>query len=144
MEIINSPVEDIYLKYTEENVWKIYFLDELHDLDKNDYRVGLSLLPFLEMGRENVLKNINNKASIECFPDKLIVDVVFTEALSIGSSNYWTNLAFQWLVEMSNYDANLYDADLYDDYLRKIAFNKDYGQKLRHSILKFLKKRSYK
>lgn len=139
MEIIYSVVEDIYLKYTEENIWKIYFLDELHDLDKNDYRVGLSLLPFLEMGRENVLKNINNKASIGCFPDKLIVDVGFNEARSIGSSDYWTNLAFQWLVEMSNYDANLYD-----DYLREIAFNKNYGQKLRHSILKFLKKKSYK
>lgn len=133
METINSTVGSIHLKYTDENVWKIFFLGEIHDLNKNDYRVILSLLPFLEIGRDNVLKKIKNEVSSECFPEKLIIEAGF-----IAADEYWASLALQWLVEMSDYDANLFDG-----YLREIAFNKKYGQKFRHSILKFLKNNEF-
>lgn len=133
METIYSVVEDIYLKYTDENVWKIFFLGELHDLDKNDYRVVLSLLPYLEIGRENVLKKIKNEVLRESFPEKLIIEAGLSSA-----REGWVSLAVQWLVEMPDYDANLFDG-----YLKQIAFNKGYGQKLRHSIIKFLKNNEF-
>lgn len=128
---INAVVESIYLKYTDDNIWKIFFLGEMHDLNKNDYRVVLSLIPFLEIGREDVLKNIRDDVQGESFPEKLII-----EAGLMQGAEYWVSLAVKWLIEVPNYDENLFD-----EYLKEIAFNKRYRQKLRHTVIRFMKDR---
>lgn len=130
---INSVVEGIYLTYTNENIWKIFFLGEIHDLDKNDYRVILSLVVFLEIGRESIFEKIKDNTQKISFPEELIIEAGF-----ILGSQYWVELAVKWLAEIPNYDENLFDK-----YLREIAFNKRYGQKLRHSVIRFLKHKKF-
>lgn len=132
MEKIYSIVEGIYLEYSADNCWRIYFLGELHDLDKNDIRVILSLLPFLEIGREKVLGKIKNDRQRDLFPEELIVESAF-----IQGTESWISLAVEWLAGMPNYDENLFR-----EYFESILNNKYYRQKLRHSILRLMKKKT--
>jgi hypothetical protein len=129
MERINSTVGNIYLECAEDNIWKIFFQDETHKLDKNDYRVILSLLPFLEIGREKVLETVKDEFKRKSIPEELIVEAGF-----IQGSEYWVNLALVWLVKMEHYDERLFIK-----YFEDMINNKKYGQKLRHSLVKLIK-----
>lgn len=125
-----SRTNDIALICDESAVWSILVKGENLALSLDDYRVLLSLLPFLEIGKVDLLRKIHDPDSEYSFPE-----LVFIEAGLRNGSNYWVSCALDWLKDCSVGDVNKFKS-----YLSDISGNKKkYKQSVRHQAKYLLK-----
>ncbi|WP_336033311.1 hypothetical protein [Acinetobacter bereziniae] len=95
---IYSSVEKIFLNYNNSNKWEISIQNETYEINLNNDKVTLSLLPFLEQGRNNIMEQIGDIQRWSTFPELLLIKAGF-----LSESEYWVNLALNWL-EASDLD----------------------------------------
>ncbi|MCU4419444.1 hypothetical protein [Acinetobacter bereziniae] len=125
---IYSSVEKIFLNYNNSNKWEISIQNETYEINLNNDKVTLSLLPFLEQGRNNIMEQIGDIQRWSTFPELLLIKAGF-----LSESEYWVNLALNWL-EASDLD----NIDEFTKHLNQIFSNNlKYSQKVRHKTKKF-------
>lgn len=128
---IYSSVEKNFLNYNNSNKWEISIQNETYEINLNNDKVTLSLLPFLEQGRNNIMEQIGDIQRWSTFPELLLIKAGF-----LSESEYWVNLALNWL-EASDLD----NIDEFTKHLNQIFSNNlKYSQKVRHKTKKILKK----
>ena len=65
--------EDIYLHYNDLNTWEINIKNENFEINILNHGVILSLLPFLEVGREKIIEKIGDLQKWLVFPEIKVV-----------------------------------------------------------------------
>lgn len=110
---IYSSVEKIFLNYNNSNKWEISIQNETYEINLNNDKVTLSLLPFLEQGRNNIMEQIGDIQRWSTFPELLLIKAGF-----LSESEYWVNLALNWL-EASDLD----NIDEFTKHLNQIFSN---------------------
>lgn len=127
--------EDIYLHYNDLNTWEINIKNENFEINILNHGVILSLLPFLEVGREKIIEKIGDLQKWLVFPEIKLIEAGFL----IGSE-YWVDLSLTWLKE-----SNPINFDFFSEYLNQVFSNKvRYSQKVRHKAKKILKMINHK
>ena len=127
---INSTANGVALEYNEASGWSVVVRDENLGLSLLNYRVLLSLLPFLEIAKEDILNEVNNSEALESFPEMILIEAGF-----INGSEHWVDCALDWVRGKSPEDISRFDL-----YLKSI-FNdkKKYSQSIRHKAKALLK-----
>lgn len=127
---LSSRTNDIALICDESAVWSILVKGENLALSLGDHGVLLSLLPFLEIGKVDLLRKIHDPDAEYSFPE-----LVFIEAGLRHSSDYWVSCALGWLK-----DCSVGDVKKFNSYLFDISGNKEkYKQSVRHQAKSLLK-----
>lgn len=127
---IKSTSVDITLDCDETAEWSLCVKGEKLDLSLEDYRVVLSLLPFLEFNKEVLLEQVQDTNARNSFPELTLI-----EAGLVNGSEYWSSCALGWL------DCNEIEVvKRFESYLVCIYENKKkYGQSLRHKVKALLR-----
>ncbi len=111
-------------------VWSLNVKGQKLGLSLEDYRVALSLLPFLELSKEKLLEQVQDENARTSFPELILI-----EAGLKNGSEHWSGCALNWL-ENNSREARM----SFDSYLVNIQENKKkYGQALRHRAKALLK-----
>jgi hypothetical protein len=128
---INSTSQGIFLEYKDHKEWVINILGNETLIDISSAQVMLSLLPFLEMGRDKITQDIKEYSLESSFPfDK------FIEAGLRNGSEHWCYCAMEWLEE-----ADIELIAQFESRLNEIYLNKSkYGQQTRHKAKSIIKK----
>ncbi|MEJ2046390.1 MAG: hypothetical protein P8X89_24310 [Reinekea sp.] len=111
-------------------VWFVVVQGQTLGLSLDDYRVVLSLLPFLEIGREGVLDQIQDLSDKISFPELILIEAGFK-----NGSEHWVGCALTWLEK-----CEVEEIRSFDSYLVGILGNKKkYSQSVRHKVKALLK-----
>jgi len=120
---IKSPAYGVTLEYLPEIGWTIVLKGESVGMSLSDHRVLLSLLPFLEIGKDAILSDVTYSKAIEEFPDDLFIKA----GLEHGSGS-WSKFSIDWLEK-----SDIRGMSWLIPYLQSIVSNrKKYTQSLRH------------
>lgn len=128
---VQSTTPGIYLEFTPPDDWKINVRGNSSDIDLENSRVVLSLLPFLEAGSDFINSQINNENMRNTFPmDKCI------ESGFINGSEHWCACAMDALEAK---DEKVIER--YITHLKKITENKkSFRQRIRHQAHRLISK----
>jgi hypothetical protein len=128
---VRSTAIGVALEYTGRSGWSVIVRGESIGLSLSDHKVLLSLLPFLEMDKDNIFEQIETTEAADSFPDLILI-----EAGLKNGSEHWSDCALDWLKDKRAEEINqfaLYLKDILDD-------KRKYGQIVRNKAKELLKK----
>jgi type II secretory pathway component PulK len=127
---IESTSNGITLDFDSSSSWTVVVKGEKLGLSLDDHRVELSLLPFLEMGKEKVQEQIQDESALNSFPELVLI-----EAGLKNGSEHWVGCAFDWLDSKENFEVQKFSS-----YYKEVQENKKkYSQATRHKAKALLK-----
>jgi len=131
---IESTSKGIFLQYGSDENWTVSIMGNQFAIDLSDYKVTLSLLPFLEMGHDNIIEQLDDDL-VNSFPSALLVEAGFK-----NGSEHWCAYAMNWLSLENNQFLKKFE-----NYIADIEADKSvYGQPTRHKAKALLKRLKYK